>query len=117
MSKHLLLFLHLIRLLALLCKPNGTKALIAENLLLRKQLITVSRKYKRSPNLSFWNRFIFALLSSLIRPARLIKSAIIIKPATFIKFHQAFVKQKVIREICNHGILGNTYDYSLKQCF
>jgi len=73
----------------MLCKPKGTKALMAKNLLLRKQLITVSRKYKRSPNLSLWDRLILALLSALIKPARLIKSAIIIKPSTLLKFHQA----------------------------
>jgi len=94
MTKHLLLLFHFIRLLAMLCKPNGSKALIAENLLLCKQLITVSRKYKRSPNLSLWDGLILALLSSLIRPDRLIKSAIIIKPSTLLKFHQALIKQK-----------------------
>ena len=67
MSQHLLLFFHLIRLLALLGKPNGSKALMTKNLLLRKQLFTVSRKYKRSPNLSLWDRLILALLKALIK--------------------------------------------------
>lgn len=42
-------------------QTQGTKALVAENLMLRKQLIIISRKYKRAPNLSFWDRLSFAI--------------------------------------------------------
>ena len=40
-----------IAILFKVCKPGGTKALIAENLTLRQQLLVVSRKQKRAPNL------------------------------------------------------------------
>jgi len=94
MIRHITLFLHLIRILCLLCKPQGTKALVAENVMLHKQLIILSRKYKRAPNLSFWDRLTFAIYSLFIKPSRLFKLAIIIKPATLIKFHNALVKRK-----------------------
>jgi len=61
----------------MLAKPEGTKALIAENIMLRKQLIQLSRKHKRSPKLSFLDRLYFAILAHFINPRRLIKSAII----------------------------------------
>ncbi len=83
--------LHFIRIIIMLAKPEGTKALIAENMMLRKQLIQLSRKHKRSPKLSFLDRLLFAILAHFINPTRLIKSAIIIKPATIIKFHKALI--------------------------
>jgi putative transposase len=86
--------LNFIRIAIMLAKPYGTKALIAENIMLRKQLIQLSRKHKRSPRLSFLDRLFFAILTHLINARRLIKSAIIIKPATLLKFHKALIKQK-----------------------
>ena len=78
----------------MLCKPNGVRSLMAENLMLRKQLIKQSRKHKRSPKLSFIDRVIFAILAHFIKPGRLIKSAIMVKPVTILKFHQALIKRK-----------------------
>ena len=94
MLKFILILLHLVRILIMLSKPQGTKALVAENLMLRKQLIKLSRKHKRSLKLSFLDRLSFAMLSHFIHPLRLAKSAIIIKPATIIKFHKAFIQKK-----------------------
>lgn len=62
--------------------------------MLRKQLIVINRKYKRAPNLSFWDRLSFAIFKAFIKPTRLLKIAIIIKPKTIIQFHQALVKRK-----------------------
>lgn len=78
----------------MLCKPKGIKALMAENLILRKQLMTLSRKYKHSPKLSFFDRLSFAVLSQFINRFRLNKLAIIVKPATIIQFHKALIKRK-----------------------
>jgi putative transposase len=78
----------------MLCKPHGAKALMAENMMLRKQLITLSRRHIRSPKLSLLDRVIFAILAQLIKPRRLLKSAIIIKPATILKFHKSLINKK-----------------------
>ncbi len=94
MLKFILPILHIIRAIIMLTKPGGTKSLIAENLMLRKQLIQLSRKQKRSPNLSFFDRLFFAILAHFINTKKIIKSAIIIKPATIINFHKALIKKK-----------------------
>jgi putative transposase len=74
--------------------PGGIKAVASENLALRQQLITLGRHQKRSPTLKTSDRMIFGILTSLIHPKRLSKVAVLIKPATLFKFHQALVKRK-----------------------
>lgn len=86
--------LQFLRLIIMLCKPAGNKAIMAENLALRQQLIVLKRKYNRSPNLKFSDRVAFAIFGALISPARLFKTAIIIKPKTILSFHQALVERK-----------------------
>ena len=88
------LLLNLLSIFATVLKPNGRKSLIAENIALRQQLIILQRGRKRVPNLTTYDRLTFALLASLIKPIRLERIAIIIKPTTIIKFHQYLVKRK-----------------------
>ena len=88
------LFMHLLVLFAKSLKSGGTKATIAENLLLKQQLIVLSRARKKAPNLQTSDRFLLGALSLLISPRRLSTVAIIIKPATLLKFHRALVKRK-----------------------
>lgn len=93
-------FLFISHLLATLIKslrPGGSKALIAENLLLKQQLLILNRGNLRSPRLNPWDRLILAFLASLISPARITKIAIAIKPATLLRFHKALVQQKYRR--------------------
>ena len=77
-----------------LLRPGGARALIAENIALRKQLLTVSRHQKRSPKLTAAERIIFGILAPMISAKRLSQVAITLKPATFLKFHKALVKRK-----------------------
>jgi hypothetical protein len=44
MLKFTTLLLHVIRIAIMLCKQDGVKALMAENIILRKQLLNLSRK-------------------------------------------------------------------------
>ncbi len=74
--------------------PGGAKRVASENIVLRQQLIVLARHQKRAPNLMTAERFVFGLLVSLINPKRLSKLAIILKPATLLKFHQALVQRK-----------------------
>jgi hypothetical protein len=46
------LLLHLITTLAKLVQPGGSHAVVAENLILKQQLIIHSRSRQRAPNLS-----------------------------------------------------------------
>ena len=83
-----------VRLLLILLRPGGVKALMAENLMLRQQLIIANRNRKRSPNLKFWERLILIFFTGLMHPHRLLKSAIIVKPSTLLKLHKTLVKRK-----------------------
>lgn len=70
------------------------KSVVAENIVLRQQLITFHRKCSRSPKLNPSDRFIFGFSSSFIPFNRLQKISILIKPATLLRFHKALVKRK-----------------------
>ena len=74
--------------------PGGLHKIASENMALRKQLIALSRGIKRSPKLTTCDRITFGMLASMISPKRLARIAIILKPATFLKFHKALVKRK-----------------------
>jgi transposase InsO family protein len=70
------------------------KSIAAENLILRQQLIVMSRSRKRSPKLTASDRTIFATLSQIISRRRLSKLAIVVRPATILRFHKALVERK-----------------------
>jgi putative transposase len=77
-----------------LSRPGGAKAMAAENMLLRQQLITISRMQKRSPRLTMSVRLIYGILVTFINPRRLSSLANIIKPSTLLRFHKALVDRK-----------------------
>ncbi len=83
-----------IRALILISRPGGVKAIVAENMMLRQQLIRLSRQHKRSPKLKTFDRILFGMLASWLNPKRLFRVTIILKPTTIIKFHRALVKRK-----------------------
>lgn len=93
--KHILLVLvRLLCALITLAKPGGTKALVAENLLLRHQLLILRRPRRRAPNLRFSDRLLFALSSLFLSPRRLVNTVILIKPSTILRCHRALTKLK-----------------------
>jgi putative transposase len=94
MSSILFLLIDLLTTLATLARPGGYRSVIAENLLLKQQLIIHSRSRRRSPNLSTQDRTILGLLSLFLNPKRITRAAIIIRPSTLLRFHNALVKRK-----------------------
>lgn len=80
MKTIILLIIDILKIWLKLLRAGGVKALIAENISLRQQLITVSRTMQRAPNLKTFDRFLHGLLVFLIKPKRLSKIAAIIKP-------------------------------------
>src|SRR5258708_24751187 len=88
------LFIHLIATLARLLGPGGVRSLVAESLLLKHQLLIVNRSRQRSPNLRSSDRILAGLLALLVRPTRLLRSAIALKPSTLLGLHKAMSKQK-----------------------
>src|ERR1700676_1773410 len=81
--RHLtVLFIHFISTLARLLGPGGVRSLVAESLLLKHQLLILNRSRKRSPNLSLLDRILAGWMALLVRPTRLLRSAVVLKPAT-----------------------------------
>ena len=94
MKQLFILSFYIVRSLCILFTSGGAKSLMAENIVLRQQLLVVKRSRSRAPNLTCWERLSFAGLSVLMLPTRFYKAAIIIKPATLLKFHKALIKFK-----------------------
>jgi putative transposase len=88
------LLFHLLTTVAKLLRPGGRKTVIAENLLLKQQLVIHSRARERAPNLSTQDRALLGFWSLFLNPRRIIRSAIIIKPSTLLRFHNALKKRK-----------------------
>lgn len=89
-----LLLLNLLSAIAKLIRPGGYRTVIAENLLLRQQLIIHSRARNRSPNLTSQDRTVLGFLSFFLSSRRILRAAIIIRPSTLLRFHTALVKRK-----------------------
>src|SRR6516165_2203242 len=88
------LFIHLIATLARLLGPGGARSIVAESLLLKHQLLMVNRPRHRSPNLCASDRILAGLMALLVRPTRLLRSAIVLKPSTLLGLHKALSQQK-----------------------
>lgn len=89
-----MVFTYLVSLTFTLLKYNGMKAVVAENLLLKQQLLVLTRSRKRAPNLSSFDRFFLGLWSTYLDPRRIKRAAFLVQPSTLLKFHQAMVKRK-----------------------
>jgi hypothetical protein len=88
------LLFHLLTTLAELIRHGGSRTVIAENLLLKQQLIIHSRSRLRAPNLSTQDRTLLGFWSLFLNPKRIVRAAIIIKPSTLLSFHNALKKRK-----------------------
>jgi putative transposase len=92
---HLLtLAVHLLATIAKLVRPGGVRAVVAESLLLKQQLLISSRARRRAPNLNSFDRFLLGLGSLFVPPRRTPKLAVILKPRTLLRFHEALKKRK-----------------------
>ena len=97
MKDLLLTLLHLTVTAAKLCGPGGVRAVIAENLLLKQQLIVLRRARQRAPNLRVGDRLLCGFGSLFLSPGRIRKVAIGVRPATLLAFHRALVRRKYRR--------------------
>jgi len=94
MSNLVILFIHFIVTLARLLGPGGVRSIVAESLIVKHQLLIVNRSRQRSPNLCTSDRILAGLIALLVRPTRLLRSAIVLKPSTLLGLHKALSKQK-----------------------
>jgi putative transposase len=84
MSNLVILFIHFLVTLARLLGPGGVRSIVAESLILKHQLLIVTRSRQRSPNLCTSDRILAGLMALLVRPTRLLRSAIGLKPSTLL---------------------------------
>jgi len=94
MRERVFLLIHLFATIARLLLPGGARSIIAESLLLKHQLLILNRSRARAPNLRPVDRIIASLCARLIHPARLLRSAIVLKPSTLMAFHRVLVNRK-----------------------
>jgi putative transposase len=89
-----ILFVHLIVTLARLARPGGLRSLVAESVLLRHQLLILNRGRKRAPHLRATDRIIAGLCTLFVRPTRILRAAIGLRPSTLLHLHNVLKKRK-----------------------
>ena len=68
--------------------------MVAESVLVKHQLLILNRGRKRAPNLRAADRILAGLCTLVMRPARVVHSAIVLKPSTFLYLHNLLKKRK-----------------------
>ncbi len=90
----IILFVHLVGRLAMLLSLGGVKAVLAENLLLKQQLLVLQRSRLRAPSLRPTERLLFGFWALFLNLRRLLRAAIVLKPTTLLRFHHGLRKLK-----------------------
>ena len=88
------LFLHLIVVVVRLARPGGFRSVVAESVLVRHQLLILNRGRKRAPNLRATDRIIAGLCTLFMRPERVPRSAVVLKPSTLLHLHSLLRRRK-----------------------
>jgi transposase InsO family protein len=94
MKDLLLLLAHLLTTIAKLLGPGGARAVVADSLLMKQQLLIINRSRQRAPNLSALDRFLLGFWSLFLNPHHLKRAAVIIRPSTLLKFHTLLKQRK-----------------------
>ncbi len=89
-----ILLIHLLTTIARLMRPGGARAVVAESLLLKHQLVVLNRGREHATNLHPMDRVMAGLCTLFIRPSRLLRVAVVLRPSTLLAFHAALVKRK-----------------------
>src|SRR5215204_7826538 len=110
MRDFLILFVHVVITLARLAKPGGVRSVVAESALVRHQLLILNRGRKRAPNLRAADCIIAGLCTLFMRPARVLRSGIVLKPSTLLHLHSVLRKRK-------YGLLFSRMVKKLAGCF
>src|SRR5215469_8400979 len=97
-----ILFVHLIVTLARLARPDGLRSVVAESVLVRHQLLILNRGRKPSPHLRAADRILAGLCTLFMRSARVLRSAIVVKPSTLLHL-QSMLRQRKYRILFSPG--------------
>ncbi|MDZ7768145.1 MAG: hypothetical protein U5K38_03215 [Woeseiaceae bacterium] len=101
-----ILVVHLIITVVRVMRPGGARSVVAESVFLRHQLLVLKRPRQRAPDLRPIDRIVAGLCASLVRPARLLRSAIVLKPATILHFHRCELRLTQKRTVVGNGVGG-----------
>src|SRR5210317_1302184 len=87
----LLILAHLLTTLARLLGPGGAKAIVADSLLMKRQLLVINRSRKRAPNLSVLDRFLLGFWSLFLSPHHIVHMLLldgvyVERPDGFVRF-------------------------------
>ena len=94
MKDLLALLAHLLTTIAKLLGPDGARAIVADSLLMKQQLLIINRSRQRAPNLSALDRFLLGFWSLFLNPRHLRRAAVVIRPSTLLKFHNLLKQRK-----------------------
>jgi putative transposase len=94
MRDFIILFVHVIVTVVRLAGPGGLRSVVAESALIRHQLLILNRGRKRAPNLRASDRIAAGLFTLFLSQARILGSAIVVKPSTLLRLHSLLSKRK-----------------------
>jgi hypothetical protein len=94
MRDFLILCVHLMVTLSRLARPGGLRSVVAGSVLVRHQLLVLNRGRKRAPNLHATDRINAGLCTLFMCPARVFRSAIVLKASTLLHLHTVLRKRK-----------------------
>ena len=89
---------HLLTTIARLLGPGGAKAIVADSLLMKQQILIMNRARRRAPNLTAVDRFLLGFWSLFLSPRHIQRAAVILRPSTLLKFHR-LLKQRKYRQL------------------
>ena len=92
-----LLVIHVLTTLAQLAGPGGTRAIIAESVLIKHQQLIARRSVGKTPRLTTSDRFLCGFLVQFMHPSRIRKAAVVLKPATLTKLRRVLLSHNYHR--------------------
>ena len=105
MKDLLRLLAHLLTTLAKLLGPGGARAIVADSLLMKQQLLIINRSRQRAPNLTAIDRVLLGFWSLFLSPHHIKRTAVILRPSTLLKFHD-MLKNRKYRLLYSSGKKG-----------
>jgi transposase InsO family protein len=105
MKDLIVLLIHLLTTVAKLLGPGGAKAVVADSLLIKQQLLVINRSRQRAPNLSALDRFLLGFWSLFLKPRHIQRAAVIVRPSTLLRFHE-MLKNRKYRRLFSSGKQG-----------
>ncbi len=94
MKDALILLAHVLRTVTRLLGPGGARAVVAESVLMKQQLLVLNPSRRRAPNLSSLDRLLLGFWSLLLGAGRISRAAVILRPSTLLRFHDALKRRK-----------------------